>query len=363
MAMAMATLIFMGITALYSYEARSLGVQHSIATMDRDARFALEHLRRDLITLGSNTTPNSAVDGLVCPKPDSPIRVIELSLTDSQQVYASLNPFVRTLSVRLFGSLDIKTRFVVESIAGPNVVLQDNGTLPSTDVAWRATFTKDRFLRLAGPDGRMMFYPIQGSDRGSRQVTLSSVPARVSGTQPCGYQANGEGLSADVQGYIRYRIIIDKRPEAPVDTKGLASRTILVRERLAVDGKTVTGALPLADNVIELGIYDAIFDSDPNPDRVGPTNLPDFEKSGLIDASGGGVLGGSGKMMPERLRAVNVVLSLRSQDELDGVRHDARTHVQAPLTTFKLSKSSGSACLVHTVAGRVPMPIMTARNL
>lgn len=363
MAMAMATVIFMSITALYTYEARSLGTQHYVATMDREARFAMEHLRRDLMTLGSNTTPNSDMDGWVCPKPAVPIRAIELTLNDGEKVAQALNPFVRMLSMRLFGSLDVKTRFRVAAINGADVTLEDDGSLPKTDAAWRDVFSTDRFLRLSGANGRMMFYPIKSSDRSLRRVTLTQAPPRVSATQLCGYQANGEGLLVDVQGFVRYRVVADRRPQAPTDLKGNPLRTLLVRERLSVDGRTVAGALPLADNVVELGLYDAIFDTDPDPDRVGPTNLPDFEKSGLVNQSGEGYLGSAGTPMPERLRAINVVLSVRTEREIDGVIHDPRTHAQSPLVTYKLDSLSRGSCLVHTVAGRVAMPAMVARNL
>ena len=362
MAMAMATLIFMAITALYTYEARSLGAQHSVATMDREARFALQHLRRDLMTLGSHTTPNSDVDGWVCPKPAVPIRAIELAMNDGNQVAKDLNPFVRMLSVKLFGTSTSRHAFgstpstLRRGVARQRLIARHRGGV--------ARHVLDRSLPAAvGADGKMMFYAIQSSDRTARKVTLASAPPRVSATQLCGYQANGEGMWADVQGFIRYRVITDTRPESPKDIKGRPLRTLLVRERLAVDGKRVSGALPLADNVVELGIYDAIMDTDPNPDRVGPSNLPDFEKSGMINASGEGYLGSGGTPMPERLRALNVVLSLRTENEIDGVLHDPRTHPQSPLATSKLAENTRDACLVYTVAGRVAMPTLVERNL
>ena len=167
MAMAMATIIFMAITLLYTYEARSLGAQFQVATMDREARFAMEHLRRDLMTMGSHTTPNSVVDGWVCPKPAIPIRAIELKMNDGYQVAPLLNPFVRLLSIRLFGSLDVKTRFRTTSIVGTDVILENDGTLPATSAEWDDIFSDDRFLRISGPDGRMMFSP-------SRAATLAA---------------------------------------------------------------------------------------------------------------------------------------------------------------------------------------------
>lgn len=363
MAMAMATIIFMAVTLLYTYEARSMGAEFQVATMDREARFAMEHLRRDLMTLGSHSTPNSVVDGWVCPKPAVPIRAIELKLNDGYQVSPTLNPFVRMLSIKLFGSMDVKQRFRTVSIVGPDVLLDDDGTLPSTADAWNAVFTTDRFLRLSGPDGRMMFYPIKSSSFTSKKVTLGSAPPRVSASQLCGYQGTGGGLSVDVQGFVRYRIIGDSRPTAPVDSGGKAARTLLVRERLAVDGVTVSGSLPLAENVVEIGIYDAIFDTNPDPDKVGPSNLPDFERSKLITAAGGGYLGQGIKAVPERLRSLNVVLSLRTEQPVRGRTHNPRTHAQSPLVTYQLNATDDGACGVHTVVGRIAMPTMVARNL
>lgn len=363
MAMAMATIIFMAVTILYTYEARSMGAQFQVATMDREARFAMEHLRRDMMTLGSHTTPNSEVDGWVCPKPEVPIRVIELKLNDGYQVEPTLNPYVRLLSVRLFGSLDVKTRYRTTNITGADVVLEDDGTLPTTEAEWNDIFAVDRFLRLSGADGRMMFYPIKSADFGSKKVTLTSAPPRVSASQLCGYQGAGTGLHVDVQGFVRYRIVADTRPAAPKDSKGKASRTLLVRERLEVDGVTVAGALPLAENVVELGIYDAIFDSNSDPEKVGPTNLPDFEKSKLVTSGGEGFLGSKGNPVPERLRSLNVVLSLRTALPVRGRSHNARSHPQSPLVTYQLNATDDGVCSVHTVVGRIAMPTMVARNL
>ncbi|MCO4760994.1 MAG: prepilin-type N-terminal cleavage/methylation domain-containing protein [Myxococcales bacterium] len=363
MAMAMATIIFMAITLLYTYEARSLGAQFQVATMDREARFAMEHLRRDMMTLGSFTTPNSDMDGWVCPKPAVPIRAIELKMNDGFQVRSDLNPNLRLLSIKLFGSLDVKTRFRSVSIVGADVILEDEGNLPKTQNQWDAMFATDRFLRISGPAGRMMFYPIKATNFSAKKITLASTPPRVSSGQLCGYQGTGTGLSIDVQGFVRYRIIADARPGSPKDSKGRATRTLLVRERLATDGITVAGALPLAENAVEIGIYDAIFDTNPDPDKVGPSNLPDFEKSGLINTSGAGRLGATGTPVPERLRALNVVLSLRTDLPVRGRIHNPRTHTQSPLVTYQLDLNDDGVCPIHTVAGRIAMPTMVARNL
>ena len=136
-----------------------------------------------------------------------------------------------------------------------------------------------------------------------------------------------------------------------------------MRERLEVDGVTVAGALPLAENVVELGIYDAIFDSNSDPEKVGPTNLPDFEKSKLVTSGGEGFLGSKGNPVPERLRSLNVVLSLRTALPVRGRSHNARSHPQSPLVTYQLNATDDGVCSVHTVVGRIAMPTMVARNL
>lgn len=361
MAMSLATIIFMSITALYTYQAESITAQSNILTTQRDARFALDHLNRDMLALGSNSTANSLVDDLLCPKPATTIRAITLDPKEGYVVRPDLNPNVRTLGITLFGSLDIHRRYETESISGKAVKLLDDGKLPATEALWNQTFKTSRYLRLAMADGRSIMTPIAATSFADKTVSLQSAPPQMVGAQRCGYQGTGSGLKVDVAGFVRYRIIADTRPSAPTDGKGDPARTLLVREELDTDGATVIGALPLAENVVELGLYDAGYDADPAADVVNMQLLPTVED--MVKSDGSGVFGSDASARPEALRFVTVKLSVRADVHQRGLAHIERKQRFLPLLTYKLDDLGDGAAPVTTIGRRISSPSLVSRNL
>jgi len=361
MAMALSSVVFMSITTLYAYQAESFASQTHVLTSTRNGRFAMEHLRRDLMALGSNATPNSAIDDLVCPKPATVLRALTLDLNDGYVFRPDLNPHLRTVSITLFGSLDVKSRYETESISAKIVKLVDDGTLPSTEALWNDTFTTDRFLRMAAGDGKSMIIPIASTSFSDKTVTLTVEPDQMQGTQRCGYQGTGGGLTVDVQGLVRYRIIGDMRPTAPIDPNGNPVNTLLVRERLEVDGVTVHGALPLAENVVEIGVFDGYFDSDVAPDAIAKDERINVEE--MVQADGSGVLGKTNAARPESLRAITVKLSIRADEQQRGLTHRPRADKRNPLMTYRMDPLGNGAAPVTTLATRVTMTTLISRNL
>ena len=361
MAMALSSVVFMSITTLYAYQAESFSSQAHVLTSTRNGRFAMEHLRRDLMALGSNATPNSTVDDLVCPKPAIPLRALTLDSDEGYVYRPDLNPHLRTIAITLFGSLDIKSRFETESITAKIVKLVDDGGLPSTEDVWNGTFTTDRFLRMATGDGKSMIIPIASTSFSDKTVTLKTEPEQMQGTQRCGYQGAGGGLSVDVQGLIRYRIIADTRPTAALDSNGNAIGTLLVRERLEVDGTTVHGALPLAENVVEIGVFDAILDGDPAADAIKPDQRYFVEE--MVQPDGSGVLGDTNTARPEALRSITVKISIRGDEQQRGLTHRPRGDKRNPLMTYRIDPAGNGAAQVTTLATRVAMTTLISRNL
>jgi prepilin-type N-terminal cleavage/methylation domain-containing protein len=362
MAMSIAAVIFMAITVLYTYQAKTLRAQTSVLTMHREIRFGIDHLRRDLSSLGSNTTPNSVMDDRVCPKPITPIRVITAELGKGFVYNAGSNPNIQSVALTLFGSLDVRSRYRVESITGAKVVLQTDGA-PATEEIWTQIFATDRFLRLSSAEGNSFFYPISGSAFSDRSVTLTVAPPQISGTQRCGYLATGYGMWVDVQGFVRYRVVSDTRPGAPEDDKGKPMRGLLVRERLAIDGITLVSQTALAENTVELAIADAAFDIDPNESSVKLKNYPLQDHPELLTKGGGGLLGVSGAAKPESLRFMSVKLSLRAEIPDRDLTHQQRVALHRPLHTYRLDNDRRTTCRVVTMGTRVTMPTMVARNL
>ena len=361
MAMAMSTMIFMSITMLYNYQGEAIREQNSFLLMQREARFAMDHLRRDLVTLGSNATPNSERDARVCPSPAVALQAISLVDNDGY-VYASAdNPNIRKVAMTLFGSLDVRRRFRTATIVGDVVTLDDSDSsqpLPQTEAEWIDTFTTDRYLRVSGADGMSFYYPIASTSFKDKTITLPTAPPRIAGSQRCGYQGFGAGMWADVQGFVRYRVIADERPGAPKDKNGAWQRSLLVRERLAVNGSTVSTRLVLAENVVELGVYDAAYDTQPAPNLVALTQ--EYIQADIM--LGGKLSGGSGAS-PEQLRFLTVKVSVRSEFHNRKLAHRPRLSIYYPLRSYKVNPKEYGAAPVITMGGRITMPALVARNL
>jgi prepilin-type N-terminal cleavage/methylation domain-containing protein len=363
MSMSLATILFMAITTLYVKQGEVLQQQNDVLDMNREARFALEHLRRDLTSLGSNGTPNSSTDPLVCPKPDVVLRAAMASMDGNYVASPELNPGVRPIALTLFGSLDVKRRFRTASIVGNKVFLLNDATSPppKNQDEYDQIFTTDRLLRVSGADGQMAYYHISGGSAGDNSVTVSGNIARQGEGQVCGYTGFGENYWVDVQGFVRYRVIGDTRPGAPTLATGLPERTLLVRERLLGDGLTTLNQTVLAENVVELGLYDVLMDKDRAPESMKAGVYKKIDN--LLTSSGDGLLGNTGTAVPEALRALTVKLSVRSEWPNRGLAHVPRQSYYSPLTTFQLANDGRGTSPVVTLGTRVFLPTLVSRNL
>jgi len=360
MSMSIATVMFMAIVVLFVRQGEVMQAQSEQIDMQREARFALDHLRRDLATLGSNSTPNSAVDPLVCPKPGTQLRALTLQL-DGYVNDKTLNPHVQPAALTLFGSLDVKQRFRTASIEGDKVVLADDGKLPATQAAWDEIFRTDRYLRISGPDGHMMFFAVAKADAGAATVTVVGTIPRIGAGENCGFQGFGQNYLVDVQGFVRYRIVADERPGAPVLKNGAAERGVLVRERLAIDGVTPGPQLILAENAVDLAVFDAFLDTDPVAEKVKFVRFPLVDD--VVQKNGGGLLGSSVAATPEALRAVTVKVSVRTEWPDARQVHSPRAVNWSPIETWQVSADGRGSHRVLSVATRVAMPTLVSRNL
>lgn len=360
MSMAIATGIFMGMVALFVQQGRVMQEQNELILLNRESRFGLEHLRADLQSLGSNTTPNSVVDPLVCVKPDPPLRVLTADIAVSHVAAPELNPHVKPVALTLFGSLDIKTRYKTASIDGNKVVLFDDGTLPLTQADFESVFAVGRYLRIASATGQMMFYPITSASQGDRSVTLASPVQRIGNGATCGYSGLGANYDIDVQNFVRYRVTADERPGAPM-SGGKPMQSLLVRERLGVDGTTVLGQLILVENAVDLQLYDVGMDFDVSPELVKLKVLPLSED--VVQANGEGFLGSTTSAHPEAMRFVTVKLSVRSAWSQRDLLHRPRDVSWQPLNTWLLPGENDGSHTVITAATRMALPTLVARNL
>lgn len=361
MSMGIATAIFMGMVTLFVQQSQVMQQQNELILLNRESRFGLEHLRADLQSLGSNTTPNSAIDPLVCVKPDPVLRAISADVDSGHVAAPQLNPHVKPVSLTLFGSMDVKTRYKTASIDGAKVFLFDDGTLPLTQDDFEAVFAVGRYLRISGANGQMMFYPIVSANQGDRSVTLSAVVQRVGNGITCGYSGLGNNYDIDVQNFVRYRVVADERPGAPKDAGGAALQSLLVRERLGTDATTVLGQLVLVENAVDLQLYDVGMDFDASPETVKLKVLPLTQD--VVQANGEGFLGNTSSAHPEALRFLTVKLSVRSQWPQRDLLHRKRDVSWQPLQTWQLPGELDGAHPVVTAATRVALPTLVSRNM
>ena len=361
MALALATIVFMASVQMFVKQSEVMSQQNDLIDMNREARFALEHLRQDLTALGSNATPNSEVDPLVCPKPAQTLHALQLSIDDSYQMDASLDPFVQPVSIKLFGSLDVKTRWSTAAITATAVKLLDDGTLPTTQADWDVIFSNDRYLRLGSADGTMMYFAIGSSNFGTKTVNVVGGIPRQGDGHSCGYLGLGANYTVDVQNFVRYRIIEDNRPGAPKRADGKLENTLLVRERLGLDGVTIVAQTILAENAVDLGVYDMLMDVDPAPQTL--KILYAAVASDVVQSGGSGVLGYQGGAKPEALRSLTVKVTVRSTWPVKTLVHIKRDRVNAPLETWQVADDGRGTYPTITLAGRIAMPTMMSRNL
>lgn len=361
MSLSMATILFMSITVLFVKQSEVMQAQNDVIDVGREAQFAVDHLRRDLTSLGSNTTPNSDIDPTVCEKPLTSLRALSVSVENGDVVRPDLNPFTQPVALTLFGSLDVKQRFRSASISGDKVFLVDDGKLPVSQPAFDDVFATDRYLRISDSDGTQFFFVIASASFAERSVSVTqSIPRQGEG-QSCGYQGFGQNYMIDVQNFVRYRVAKDVRPGAPVDKNGLPTQTLLLRERMGADGTTLRKQLVLAENAVDFGIVDIAMDNEPAANRVllhGYTTADEVAQKG-----GGGILGTGAEARPETLRFLTVKLSLRSAWPDARLAHAPRDGENKPLLTFRIADDEVGAHVVTTVATRVSMPTLVSRNL
>jgi hypothetical protein len=289
------------------------------------------------------------------------LRALSGDVSTGYVAAAQYNPHVKPVSLTLFGSMDVKTRFKTASIDGSKVFLLDDGTLPISQEDFEAVFAVGRYLRISGANGQMMFYPITAANQGDRSVTVASVIQRVGNGITCGYSGLGNNYDIDVQNFVRYRITGDVRPGAPTDAGGAALQSLLVRERLGVDGVTVLGQLVLVENAVDLQLYDIGMDFDNSAEVVKLKVLPLTED--VIQANGEGFLGSTASAHPEALRFLTVKLSVRSQWPQRDLLHRKRDVSWQPLQTWQLPGENDGAHPVVTAATRVALPTLVSRNM
>lgn len=336
-------------------------MQDNRVTMQAQARFALEHLRRDIKNAGYQISPNTENDTNVCPAPVSHHKAFRLAKGTADFDTWPLkvaNPNLDTTRIVLFGDLRVGKSWFTEFVVGNNVKLKNP---PATQEEWDEIFTTDSYLRIVNHEQYEMLYAIQSTNFAAKMITLVSTPPIVSDGNPCGIDGLGENEQVNVVDYVRYRVVID-----PTDPS--SRRTMLIRELLKQNGVSTRdrGVIAIARNVIELQLYDFVFDS--NTDRTLPSlDRTLFRLEQVLDGSDNGKLGlasgPGGAPKPEDLRFVTVKITLRGDDEDPKLTHKPRVGVHEPITTFDILPNVRGAAHTLTMASKMELRSFTVRNL
>jgi len=359
MAMTLAIIVVLATYFVQERLSSAAVVQSEVLEMNREARFALDHLRRDMMTVGSNVTPNSDVDANVCPKPAVALHALEASQSNDAVYAPTFNVNINPVTIKLFGPYDSSLVYRTISITGATVALQATN-LPPTQAEWDALFNVNHTLRIVNRDGVDLYYPISTSDFGAKTVSLASAPPLVDDSQRCGIHGFGQNLEVFLVNFIRYRVALDPRPGASKDGVGTVNRTVLVRERLANDAVTIVDRLVIADNVIDLSLYDLVFDIDPAPDKTSLLGLTFIDEA--VQGTSG-LLGSDGTSRVEELRYMTLKVTVRSRNEDVANTFRARADLHSPIDTYEADLTQPGTARVATVGGRVTLPSLIARNL
>lgn len=352
------SLLLYSIYQLFDKSVRLYKVQDDQVSMMANIRFALEQLRTDIKNAGFQASPNTVADSAVCPKPASVHRALRLEHNPIfKNKFDNKNPNVTPVSLYLWGDIRIGQSFFSEYVTGNTVKVKGD----FTDDEFNRIFTTDSFLRIVNHDQYEMVYKITSVSASARTITLDGNPPIVSDLQPCGVDGLGENQLVNVIDYVRYRIIFD-----PADSTN--KRTLLVREYLKQDGTTVRdkGVTVIADNVVDLQLYDFVFDTDTT------RKLPVLDRSkskleDVLDDGDEGLLGkdkgSSGDPAPENLRFFTLVLSVRADNHDFAMAHTPKTTVHQPLVSFTTLPKLQGASQVMSIASKMELRSLSVRNL
>jgi prepilin-type N-terminal cleavage/methylation domain-containing protein len=356
--LAVAIMALSGLMLLYSRSISGIQVQDRYLTMQRQLRFGMETLKKDLRLAGFLATPNSAIDANLCPKPTNTLRSVTVRSFDGDIYLPSSNPHVFPDSLTLFGDFSGGLVFSTENIQGSTVTLIDDGSLPNSVESWAEVFQNHRFLRITTNDQYEMIISIQGSDFQSKTIKLSETPPIVSPPQMCGIEGYGVGYYVNLAYYVRYRIMDDPRTGAAADS------TVLVREELATNAITAipTTRMIVASNVVDMQFYDFVFDTDLTGLDPNMTFAPNLT-SNVGSATAAELLGIAQGAAPQDLRAITVKLTARSPREDPDYMHVKRVKEHSPLNSYDLNGDLTGSCRCISAATRVQLRSLTARNL
>jgi hypothetical protein len=341
-----------------------------------------ERLRADISRAGFLSTPNMVDDPQLCPAAAYPAWLGRLASVfidpvpaplSSEMTVNGLTPSRITLGGSYASSNEFIVRRIVEA-AQPQVVLQPN-TLGMVEMGFTAdptaetlarVFATGRALRIVDRTGRTQYGQIADVSVGAAgepTILLTASPAltfRSSGTQGCGIDGFGVQYVANVVNIIRYDLrnlddgaLPDYAPMflgGPTYEKN--NRRELIREELDLTGTPFPGSLELvAEYAVDLGFSLLVAPTQKQPlTRILPAQVGDYA------GTPGPLPTGQG---PQRIRAVQVWLSTRSQEADRLLPLDIQPTAPGPdllrVSLHPTDPTKGPFARVRTVQSMVPL--------
>ena len=337
--------------------------------MQQRARFALDHLRRDVSNAGFNASVNYAIDPNRCPGLGgvSEARALTIAATpvDQSVILPSINKNLASTTFTLFGDFAGKGRiFYTKAIVGSSVIVSDDPIPDPADPLKTLTFEqqvseaewnqmfgagqKRRVLRILDKNQYEILMPVAAADYGTRTITVDGSPPQMTGTQGCGIQGFGEGLQVNSAMFMQYRLGI---------TNSDVGATALIRQEVDIDGNLVDGTqLIVADNVVELSAYDWAFDE--SLDLRSPSA---FTYHPTTDAQLLLKLGTLGSQV-HNARFVTLAVSVRGMEEEPDLAQIERIPNRM-IRTYEINNNLAGTARVMTATAKVELSNLALRGV
>jgi len=356
------------IYAIYISASKTFRVQNMAMEMQAQARFGLEHLRRDFGNAGFLATPNSAIDQAICEQPITALKAITATRSPGSLIpNPAVNKNFKPLEFRLFGDYAGGGRVLfTKSVIGNTITLDPDFKLATSptfvsQADFEDMFKADgsRYARLVDKDQYSIIRPISASSFDTGTITLSApgIPTKDPG-DVCGVSGFGEGLEVNSTHFIRYRLVRDTRANAP------PNKTDLIREQLRNDGITPvqSSQLGIAEYVVDLGGYDFAFDTDATGLAPVLTFTPTNDLGAIVNDGGVGLLGATSTTSQD-LRFVTLKITVRTASEDPELTHRQRTSLSGPIHTFDVEQGLEGASRTMTMTSKVMMTTLAVRNV
>ncbi|TAK20363.1 MAG: prepilin-type N-terminal cleavage/methylation domain-containing protein [Myxococcaceae bacterium] len=378
------------VSALYAVSrtaTETFNQQQRTAEMQLRLRFAMEQIRADLSRAGYMSTPNSASDPRVCPRPTTAYQGLEIVRTSpNPTVLPADNLYINPITLRMTGNYVTADEYTVAGVSGSTVSLQ-NQSPQWTRVQSQAEFNRifgtamsPRLIRIMSTSGQMQFAVSMGgtwvnsSSTGLPTLLLTTTPlvqgagaSASSAGAGCGLAGLGVGATVAPIMMVEYQIgsLAARLGELyPVDSAARAAKTDLIRREfdLRPGPEEVTTAARL------VGEYAVDFDATVAYDIGNPTNSIVAQPAMRTLAFGdsnittlvGSVTGGSAR--PQQVRSLIVRLSIRDREQEPSFGWVARGTTSA-LTRFRVYDNRTGAARVRSLVTEIAVPNLAIRNL